>query len=201
MGLDFLSSFRHIVAVVMMAGQFMASSQFSLPPDSPSPVLSSQMQAEPTPQPTTVPTPTLKPTPLPTQKPTPLPTRIPTAAPTLRPTSVPVPTPTSAPRVQAPAVGHMQVIEYIAQYSGEYGVDKMLLERIARCESGLNSNALSRNGLYGGIFQFSASTWQSTRNRMGLDNNPDLRFNAQEAVRTAAYKMSKDGTSAWAGCL
>lgn len=84
------------------------------------------------------------------------------------------------------------------RFGAEYGIPADTLARIAACESGHNPGAI--NGPYGGLFQFHSNTWASNRRAMGLDANPDLRFNAEEAVRTAAFKMSRDGTGAWPVC-
>ncbi len=84
------------------------------------------------------------------------------------------------------------------KYSQEYGVSKDLLVKIAACESGFNPGA--QNGPYGGMFQFLASTWVSNRKAMGLDPNPNLRYNSEEAIRTAAFKISRDGAGAWPVC-
>jgi len=83
-------------------------------------------------------------------------------------------------------------------YGAQYGIDPKVLEKIAFCESGYNPQAV--NGPYGGMFQFHASTWASNRNAMGLDPNPALRFNGEESVKTAAFKMSRDGVGAWPVC-
>jgi hypothetical protein len=85
-------------------------------------------------------------------------------------------------------------------YGSQYGVDSNTLKIIARCESTFNPNAVSPSGLYGGLFQFSPATWISTRRSMGLEENPDLRFNAEEAIRTTAYKISQGGIGAWPTC-
>jgi hypothetical protein len=50
------------------------------------------------------------------------------------------------------------------------------------------------------MYQFSKETWMNTRSQMGQDNNPDLRFNAEEAIKTAAFKISRGGAGAWAVC-
>jgi len=86
----------------------------------------------------------------------------------------------------------------ILQYSNQYGVNSDLMIKIAKCESGFNPGAV--NGPYGGIYQFLSSTWSSNRRAMGLDANPDLRFDAEEAIKTAAYKISRDGAGAWPTC-
>lgn len=86
------------------------------------------------------------------------------------------------------------------KYGAEYGVSWEKLKAIAKCESGFNAAVVSKNGLYGGLFQYVASTWSGTRKQMGLDPNPDLRFNAEEAIRTTAYKISVGGTGPWPHC-
>lgn len=136
---------------------------------------------------TVIPTlmPTLTSTPTPSPTPTPTPTKVP--LPTAIPTNTPIPLP----------AGDYEA--YFDQYSNQYGVDKNILKKIAICESGLNPGAV--NGPYGGMFQFLAQTWSSTRNEMGLDANPDLRFSAEESIKTAAFKISRGGIGAWGGCL
>jgi len=49
------------------------------------------------------------------------------------------------------------------------------------------------------MYQFDPTTWSNTRTSMGVnfDPNPDLRRNAEESIRTAAYKIHVDGPSAW----
>ena len=78
-------------------------------------------------------------------------------------------------------------------------MSKDLLKKIAFCESGMNPN--STNGPYGGMYQFTVETWQATRGLMGVDTNPDLRFNAEEAIETAAFKIANKGEQAWKNCL
>jgi soluble lytic murein transglycosylase-like protein len=131
--------------------------------------------------------PSATPSPLPTSTPTPQPTAVPTAIPTAAPTVIPT---------SIPATSYE---EHFDRYSGEYKVDKELLKKIANCES--HTNPGSVNGDYGGMFQFASSTWTSTRASMGLDTNIDLRFNAEEAIKTAAFKIGNGGAGAWANCL
>ena len=90
------------------------------------------------------------------------------------------------------------IIALIEKYAVEYGVDRNMMIGIAKCESGFRENAI--NGPYAGIYQFVSGTWISNRRAMGLDENLDLRFNAEEAVRTAAFKMNRDGFGAWPVC-
>ncbi|MBI5044888.1 MAG: transglycosylase SLT domain-containing protein [Candidatus Levybacteria bacterium] len=131
-------------------------------------------------------TPSITPTPLPTATPTPLPTATPT--PTLPP---PTPPPTLPPTPQ-------ELEQLFDNYSQQFGVDKELLKRIANCESGFNPNAQSLD--YGGMFQFSSQSWSRTRNAMGQDANTNLRFNSEEAIKTAAFKISQGGVGAWPNC-
>lgn len=87
---------------------------------------------------------------------------------------------------------------WFVKYGEEYGVNEQLLERIAGCESTFNPQAV--NGPYAGLYQFLTSTWVSNRKAMGLNSNPALRFNPEEAIKTTAYKISRDGTGAWPVC-
>lgn len=73
-----------------------------------------------------------------------------------------------------------------------------LLKKIARCESGFNSNA--RNGDYAGLYQFSTGAWQTARKLMNENPDPNLRFNAEEAVKTAAFKIASGGIGIWPNC-
>lgn len=84
------------------------------------------------------------------------------------------------------------------KYSKEYGVNKEVLKKIANCESGFNPGA--HNGIYGGMYQFSASTWASTRSEMGLPPDDSGRFSAEEAIKTTAFKIAHGGIDAWPIC-
>lgn len=122
---------------------------------------------------------------------------IPTATPT--PTNTPTPTPTNTPTpTPQPIVTSSDLESLFGKYAGEYSVDKELLKKIAKCESGFNAGASFLD--YGGMFQFSSSSWSSTRQQMNQDPNPDLRYNAEESIKTAAFKISVNGPSAWPSC-
>src|SRR3989344_3162791 len=116
----------------------------------------------------------------------PTPTLTPSPTPTLTPTPTLEPTPT-------PIIASSDFESYFTQYSNEYTIDKEFLKRIANCESGLNSNAVYMN--YAGLFQFSEQAWMTARNSMGQNNDLGLRFNPQEAIRTAAFLVSRNQTS------
>jgi hypothetical protein len=127
-----------------------------------------------------IPSPTLKPT------------RTPTPKPTLTPTVTPIPT-------FIPYTS--EILEgWFSRYSDEYHCDKELLRKIAACESGFNATSFNAKHNYAGIYQFAESTWRVTRRQMGVDENPDLRFNPEEAIKTAAFKISRGGVGAWKNC-
>lgn len=160
-------------------------------------VMGAQDENLPTPAPevsiTPSATPEVTPTPTPTKTPKPTPKTTPT--PILTPAATPTPTPTPSPIVQAEPY---DAIALVKKYSQEYGINEQTLFVIGQCESGFNPTSV--NGPYAGIYQFHYSSWSSTRNSMGLDPNPDLRFNPEESIRTAAFKISRDGTGAWPAC-
>ena len=116
------------------------------------------------------------------------------------PSDTPVPTTvTPVPTIQPSVTGPADLDSLFTKYSSEFSVDIALLKKIAKCESGFNPTS-NNSGLYLGMFQFSSSTWTVNRNRMGLDPNPDLRTNAEEAIRTAAFVISRGGRGAWPNC-
>ena len=117
-------------------------------------------------------------------------TETPVPSVTPRPTSTMTPTPN---RISA---GDLEA--FFTKYAGKESVDRELLKKIAVCESGFNPAA--RNGIYGGLFQFSENSWQNLRRIMNLNTDPKLRFNAEEAVKTAAYKLALNGRAAWPNC-
>lgn len=90
------------------------------------------------------------------------------------------------------------VYSLIQTYASQYNADPSKMIAIAHCESGLRANAV--NGPFAGAYQFLSSTWQSNRRAMGLDPDPTLRYNIEEAIKTAAFKMGRDGYGAWPVC-
>lgn len=117
---------------------------------------------------------------------TPIPT--PTSTPTPLPTSTPTPLPFTSTDYE----------NWFTIYSNNQSINRELLKRIAFCESRLNPRAI--NGVYGGLYQFSTSSWISTRKSMNQDINPNLRFNPEEAIKTAAFKIATQGIRAWPNC-
>ncbi len=143
------------------------------------------------------PTPSLTPTPSPTPTICLIPTSSPKPTVTPKPSLTIKPLPTFTPTPIS--VSQTQLDQWFTQYANHYSVNRDMLYKIAVCESKLNPNA--KSGAYAGLFQFSEITWQSTRRIMNLDTNPNLRFNAQESIQTAAFKISTGGLSAWKNCL
>jgi soluble lytic murein transglycosylase-like protein len=126
-------------------------------------------------------------------------TPIPSTSPSPSPTPTPVPTVTTTPK--PPAVqkySSQQINSFIESFAGQYAVSSHVLRYIATCESSFNPLALK--GKYAGLFQFDARTWKTFRVKIGEDSNPDLRFNAEEAVQTAAYALSQGRATIWPNC-
>lgn len=141
----------------------------------------------------TAPTPSLTLTP--TSAPTPTPTPTPTPKPTPKPKPKPTPTPTPKPQ---PTFTSEQIYYMIDKYSAEKSVNPNVIRHIALCESGFNPKA--KNYIYGGLFQFAPATWKSYRKIMGLDPDPDLMYNAEEAIKTVVYIVSLGRTYLWPNC-
>lgn len=130
---------------------------------------------------------------------TPIPTSTPIPSPTPTPTLTPKPSSTPTPTITPIPVTNQQLDSWFTKYSNYYSVERDRLWSIAVCESKLNPNA--KSGDYAGLFQFAQSTWQITRKLINLDPNPDLRFNPEEAIKTAAFKISTGGLSSWKNCV
>lgn len=121
---------------------------------------------------------------------TPTPTNTPKPSPT--PTITPVPTATPV------HLSPSELDNFFTKYADNFGIDRQLLRKIAVCESFLNPSARFRD--YGGLYQFSETSWITTRQSMNLDSNPALRFNPEEAIKTAAYKIKTSGIGSWPNC-
>jgi hypothetical protein len=70
-----------------------------------------------------------------------------------------------------------------------------VLERIARCESGGDPTAVSRNGQYFGKYQFSVRTWRTVGGR----GNPAAASEAEQD-RRAAILYRRAGRAPWPVC-
>jgi hypothetical protein len=92
-------------------------------------------------------------------------TPAPTAVPTPEPTATPRPVTHAAPP-PVPAADPNSVIGIIQAAAARWGVSGDWMVKIARCESGLRTNAYNPRGPYIGLFQFLQSTF---RNNGGQD--------------------------------
>lgn len=133
---------------------------------------------------TLTPTNTLTPTSTSTPTNTPTPTNTKTPTPTALPTNIPL--------------SRAQILDLIKKYSELFSVDRMLLEKIGICETGLNPSSKSK--YYVGMYQFGKDTWTSNRKKMNLNTDLDLRLDAEESIKTAAFLLSTRGSSAWPNC-
>jgi peptidoglycan hydrolase CwlO-like protein len=70
-----------------------------------------------------------------------------------------------------------------------------ILHKIAMCESGGNPRAISPNGQYRGMFQFTYATWAS----VGGSGDP-AQASAAEQMRRAAILYERDGPGQWPVC-
>ena len=131
--------------------------------------------------PTVAPSPTITPTGTPTPTVTPKPTRIPT--PTVKP---------------QPEFTPEQIYGFTETYGHQYGVDPNVIRHIALCESTFKSGA--KNYIYAGLFQFDARTWKTYRQLMGENPDPDLRYNAKDAIQTGAFALSRGALRLWPNC-
>ena len=146
-------------------------------------VLSQTQKISPTPMTTYTPIPTI------TTSTTPM-SSSPTPTYTLTPAHSPSPTPIYV------TSGDLDF--WFTKYANEFSVDRNKLWKIAVCESNLKPRAV--NGLYGGLYQFSPSAWRTIRNQMNMNPELELRFNPEESIKTAAFKISAHGTGAWPNC-
>jgi hypothetical protein len=67
--------------------------------------------------------------------------------------------------------------------------------QLAQCESSGNPSAVSRNGLYYGLYQFSLPTWKA----MGGEGLPS-QATAQEQTRLAEKLQARSGWGQWPAC-
>lgn len=109
------------------------------------------------------------------------------------PTTVITPEPTPPPPPELPPVH-----EVIRSAAVLYGVDPILMERIAFCESSLHPSAVNPSGDASGLFQHIRTTWLSNVKAMGAQYTLDDRLSAGPSSIVAAFMLSKQGTRPWA---
>lgn len=121
-----------------------------------------------------------------------------TAPPPVLKTSIYSKHPSLAEILSQPTPTPEQFDTMFAAYAAYYRVDEGLLRSLAYCESRYIPTAT--NGRHAGLYQFNPGTWQATRKRMGLDPDVNLRFDAEESIKTAAFKLANSGSGAWVVC-
>jgi hypothetical protein len=103
-----------------------------------------------------------------------------------------------SPEARWPATTHLEnasvAVDYCSTtYQARFGwADAEKAGRVCRCESRGNARAVSRNGLYAGLFQFSRATWHSVGG--GDPFNPAT--NSEHAYRL----WSRHGWRPWPIC-
>ena len=121
-------------------------------------------------------------------------------SPSPTPSSTPTPSLTSTPPATPTPINAPAYLEnYFNQYAIHYNVSANLLKKIAWCES--RFDPLVVNGPYVGLYQFMESIWITYRTQMGHDINPELRKNAEESIKTAAYIISLGKLHLWPNCV
>lgn len=123
--------------------------------------------------------------------------------PTITPLATPNPTPTSTPAPKIPKPTPIIIVPtsleiLFTKYNQDYAIDKGFLVQIAYCESRFDPSA--NNGKYAGLFQFSETLWTQTRSLMGQSQDLSLRFDAEEAIKTAAFMLSQNHPEIWPNC-
>lgn len=121
-----------------------------------------------------------------------------TPVPTLTPRPTPIPTKMPTPAIKLKQLSPQILDQLFSKYSENYTVDRELLRKIAVCESYLNPMASS--GDFAGLYQFSKLTWITTRQHMNVNADTYLRYDPEEAIMTAAFKLKKDGKNSWPNC-
>ena len=84
-----------------------------------------------------------------------------------------------------------QIVDIIYEAADNYGQSREAMLRVARCESGLNPNAVGGGGAYHGLFQFVPSTFAGT---------PYAQYDIYDPwanAHAAAWMWSQGGKSAW----
>lgn len=89
------------------------------------------------------------------------------------------------------AYSEQQIVDIISEAANNYGQSSSDMLRVARCESGLNPQAVGGGGAYHGLFQFVPSTFATTPYGQYDIYDPWANSNA------AAWMWSEGGKGAW----
>jgi resuscitation-promoting factor RpfB len=99
---------------------------------------------------------------------------------------------------QPSAVHAAAVTDHIYQAAHVYGLNGDYLVRVAKCESRLNPQIVSKNGLYYGLFQFDWPTWRWMSAQSGYAGYSPL--DPEAAAQTAAWGFTHGQASHWPRC-
>lgn len=87
--------------------------------------------------------------------------------------------------------------ELIDFYSNRFKVDSDYITCIIRYESRFDTFAKGDSGKAWGLAQFWENTFRAFRRLMGLDENPMLRQDKAEAIKTLAWAISEGRDANW----
>ena len=106
----------------------------------------------------------------------------------------PMPSQKPAKRSVVPANPHRAIVE---RYATKYSVDADLMDCILFRESSYRTDASNTKSTARGIAQFLKGTWVWMRTRMGSDTQLNLREDAESAIETLAWALSKGYKNHW----
>jgi len=86
---------------------------------------------------------------------------------------------------------HDNLDNLFASFAREYGVSAELLKKIAQCESCMNPLSHNTTYDYGGMFQFAASSWITTRTAMGLSTDTAFALTWRKQFEPLRLKFHK----------
>jgi len=89
-------------------------------------------------------------------------------------------------------------LDYIYEAALTYNINYEWLRRTAVCESQLDPNVTSRNGLYHGLYQFSWRTWYWMSAQAGWQGYSP--YNPQAAAHVTAWAFKHGHRKHWPRC-
>lgn len=97
---------------------------------------------------------------------------------------------------------HVEVYEpsidgMIEFYASKYKVDADEMRCTIKNESGFRKQAKNGTSTASGLGQYIIGTWKSWRTKMGENADPDLRFDAEESIKTMAWAFSRGYQPHW----
>jgi len=93
--------------------------------------------------------------------------------------------------------GKEDIINIIKAAAAKYGVSEATMLRIAKCESGLDTQAKNKTSTATGTFQFLSGTWQDGVKWRGLNWTLEDRKDIYKSADMAAWFMAKGEFERW----